>query len=248
MKIILLLLLIAPFQTPKTNQVLFDFRQDKRGSIAKIPAAMQRTVLAKVFRKYLADESKCNSNFEPGNAGDYLKAQRNAGQIVPTIVDQATGSFTAPGQTQTAYLISVGECGASHADNFGTKRMAIFNGNQLVAEVDTEFRSSILHKTDLDADGVDELLMATSDMNQGVIIEIAALVNFKNGRMNLVNDFGQVVEDSCGTAMPGSESTAAVLSYPGGASTGMPKFRIDHYKATCRSVKRWRFKSTGKLS
>jgi hypothetical protein len=238
---------IGTAQTPKQNQILFDFRTDKRGSEAKIPAATQRTVLSKVFRTFLTDQSKCNSQFEPANTDNYLKALRDAGQIAPTIVDVATGSFTATAQTQTAYLISVNECGASHADNYGSKRMAIFSGDKLVADVDLNFKNSILRKTDLNADGVDELLLMSAGMNQGIIVEMSVLVDFKNGQMNVLEDFGQTSEDSCGSAMPGSESIAAVVSFSAGASAGMPKFRIDHYKSACRRVKTWRFKSTGKL-
>src|SRR5690242_13540525 len=97
--------------TPK--QVLIDFRQDKTTSPPKISPATQKFVLSKVFRRYLTDEHKCNANFA-GNAGDdYLKAARNAGQIVPAIIDSVTGSFTVSGQAQTLYVISVSECNAS---------------------------------------------------------------------------------------------------------------------------------------
>lgn len=235
----------AVAQTPKQNQVLFDFRLEKRGNVTRIPPAAERAILSKIFRKFLPDTAKCNPQFDPGNAADYLKVARDAGQFAPSILDQATGSFTAAGQTQTAYLISSNECGASHADNFGSKRMAIFSGDKLVTNVDVEFRSTILRKTDFNGDGIDELLLMTSDMNQGIIVETAALVEFKNGRANVIEDFGQATEDSCGSSMPGSESIAAVISYPAGA--GMPKFRTDHYRSACRKVKVWRFKSTGKL-
>src|SRR6476660_6526065 len=100
-------------------------------------------VLSKGFRKYLSDSQKCNPQFEANGNDNYLAAARKAGQIAPSIIDSTTGSFTAAGQTQTAYLISVSECGASHADNFGTSRLAIFSGQQLVADVDTDFMSFI---------------------------------------------------------------------------------------------------------
>jgi hypothetical protein len=168
-------------------------------------------VIAKVFRRYLTDESKCNPDFDASGATDALKAARNAGQIVPSILDSATGSFTSPGQSQTLYVIAVSECNASHADNFGTKRVAIFSGQQLVADMDADFRSGIVKKTDLNGDGIDELLMTTGDMNQGNLIEIASLVDFPRGRLHLVQDFGTVVDDSCASELQGSASKASVL-------------------------------------
>ncbi|MCU1264896.1 MAG: hypothetical protein JWM21_1214 [Acidobacteria bacterium] len=240
--------LLAQKQTPPAAKaVLFDFRNDRKIASPRIPMATQRMVLSKVFRRYLTDESKCGSRLESGNSADPLKAARNAGQIVPSIVDMASGSFTATGQLQTAYVISVSECNASHAENFGTKRVAIFAGQRLVADVDVDFRGSIIRKTDLNSDGMDELLMATGDMNQGTLTELAALLDFPNGRMRVIQDFGTVTEDSCASEIPGSSSKASVLSIANAAPGKMPKVRQDNYSANCRKAKRWRFVSTGQM-
>lgn len=227
------------------RQVLVDFRVDRPMRAVRIPLATQRQVLSKVFRKYLTDESKCDQQFVP-SGNDYLEAARNAGQIVPTIVDMASGSFTAAGQRQTAYVISVNECGASHADNYGSKRVAIFSGQQLVMDVDDDFRSSIVKKTDLNGDGIDELLMTTGDMNQGVLFEAASLLGFQNGRLRVIQDLGTVVENSCPSEMPGSSSKASLVSINPAAPGSMPTLRVDNYESGCRR-KRWRFVSTGKM-
>jgi hypothetical protein len=157
-----------------------------------------------------------------------------------------TGSFTAAGQTQTLYVISVSECNASHADNFGTKRVAIFSGQQLVADVDSDFMVTILKKTDLNSDGIDELLMVSGDMAQGTLTEMAVLVSFQNGRRRVIQDFGTVVEDSCGAAMPDSTSDASVLYISDVVPGNMPKLTQENYTASCRRTKRWRLVSKGK--
>jgi hypothetical protein len=241
--------LVAQTQTfpAPQKQILFDFRPNRTTAPLKIPLGTQRTVLSKVFRKYLTDEGKCNPKFDASSSTDPLKAARNAGQIVPAIVDVASGSFTAPGRPETAYVISVSECNASHADNFGTKRVAIFLGQQLIADVDVDFKGSIVRKTDLNSDGIDELLMTSGDMNQGTLIEMAALLDFQNGRLRVVEDFGTVTEDSCASGMQGSSSKASVLSISDVMPGKMPKLRIDNYGASCRKVKKWRFLSTGKM-
>ena len=230
----------------KGRQVLFDFRKDHVTSSPRITAATQRMVLSKVFRKYLTDGDKCSHPVD-ASGDDFLAAARRAGQIVPSINDMATGSFTAPGQTQTLYVIAVGECNASHAENFGSKRVAIFSGQQLVADFDIDFHSTIMRKTDLNSDGVDELLMVTGDMAQGTLIEMATLFEFRNGRAHVLEDFGTVVEDSCAAEMSGSSSKASVLSISDIEPGKMPKLRIDNYVASCRTAKRWRFLSTGKM-
>ncbi len=195
----------------KQTQILFDFRVERTSAAPKIPSGTERTVLSKVFRKYLTDASKCNPDFD-ASGNDPLEAARNAGQIVPSIDDVASGSFTAPGRPETAYVIFVSECNAAHADNYGTKRVAIFSGQQLIADVDVNFKRSIVRKTDLNSDGLDELLMVGGDMNQGSVFEAAALLDFPNGRVRVIEDFGTVKEDSCASGLPDSSLKASIVS------------------------------------
>ncbi len=170
------------------------------------------------------------TQFDASSGTDPLKAARDAGQIVPSIADMATGSFTAAGRQEIAYVISVSECNASHADNFGTKRVAIFSGQQLIADVDTDFRINIVRKTDLNGDGIDELLMTSGEINQGIIVEMATLLEFQNGLLRIIQDFGTSVLYTS-EVVPGN----------------MPRLRMDNYVASCRKAKRWRFLSTGKM-
>jgi len=252
MKPIIFLLIVVSVAVGQTGlrkdrQLLVDFRNNNDSAPVKITPATQRAVLSKLFRRYLTDANQCKADFDMGNAADPLAAARKAGQMVPSIEDMATGSFTAPGQTQTAYVIFVAECNASHADNFGTRRVAIFSGQQLVADVDADFMMDIVRKTDLNGDGIDELLMKSSYMGQGTLTEMATLVSFQNGRRNVLQDFGTVVEDSCASGFQGSASKASVLYTPAFAPGLMPKLIQENYVASCRNTKRWKFVSTGMM-
>ncbi len=244
------LVTVAPAQTPtmqKDRQVLLDFRIDRKLNNVRIPVATQRNVLSKVFRRYLTDSNRCNSEVDTSKGTDPLAEARKAGQIVPSIIDMTTGSFTAANQTQTLYVISVSECNASHADNFGTKRVAIFSGQQLVADVDADFASSIVRKTDLNSDGIDELLMNTGDMAQGTLTEMSTLVSFQGGRRRVIQDFGAVVEDSCAAEMPSSTSEASVIYISDVVPGNMPKITQENYSSSCRGKTRhWRLVSRGK--
>lgn len=232
---------------PAPKNILFDFRNERTGAPPRIPLATQKYVISKVFRRYLTDENKCNPDFDASGSDDRLAAARRAGQIVPSILDMETGSFTGPLKQETLYVISVSECYATHAENFGTKRVAIFSGQQLVADMDVDFKMGSVKKTDLNGDGVDELLMTAGDMNQGVIIELAGLISFQNGRYRVIEDFGTVMEDSCASGSPGSSAKASVISISEAAPGAMPRLRMDNYEGGCRKARRWRFISTGKM-
>ena len=236
--ILLLLLALTPVLAQRQRTILFDFRKDNVNPAQKISPATERDVLRKVFRRYHTDPQRCG---DIGDAGeDFLAAARKAGQIVPDIAEAISGSFTAAGQTETAYLIYVNECNASHADNYGSKRVAIFSGSQLIADVDVDFKGDIASKTDLNMDGIDELLMTSSYMGQGELTEMAALLSFQDGRMRVIQDFGTVVTDTCATLRPGSTTKAAVLSITNAKLGQMPEIRADNYVAGCGKVKRWR--------
>lgn len=245
MKTILFLLLPLAFvpvtaqrpQAPR-RQVLYDFRNERTDPPPKISAATQRDVLSKVFRRYLTNVNRCQENFDAGES--FLAGARRAGQIVPDVADVVTGSFTAAGQNETAYLIYVNECNASHADNFGSKRLAIFSGPRLVADIDLDFKSSVVAKTDLDLDGINELLMTSGDMAQGVVIELAALLSFQNGRMRVIQNFDIVLNDDCASLRPTAARKAAVLSYANATLGQIPKIRVDYYAAGCNRARRWR--------
>lgn len=231
--------IVAQSSKPK----LFDFRLATRNNPPRTTTAVDRRVLSAVFPKYLNDERNCKE--EVDTTGEYLAAMRKAGQIVPSILDMAKGSFTAAGQEETAYLISVGECNASHADNFGSKRLAIFAGNKLVLDIDANFKSGILKKTDLNLNGVDELLMFGGDMHQGIVIETAALYELQAMKLVVMQDFQKVYEDSCASLITGSAIEASVIFLSTAKSGQMPTFQVENYRSRCGKTKRWRLMSKG---
>ena len=104
-----------------------------------------------------------------------------------------------------------------------------------------------MRKTDLNSDGIDELLMNTGDMSMGTLTEMATLVSFQGGRRRVIQDFGAVVEDSCAAEMPSSTSEASVIYISDVVPGNMPKLTQENYSSSCRGKTRhWRLVSRGK--
>jgi len=243
--VFLLSLFVCAQVAAQTNRdKLFDFRSEARNNPPRITSAANKKVLTAVFPRHLSDARFCK-DIDTSGAEDYLAAMRKAGQVVPAILDLTTGSFTARGEQQSAFLISVGECNASHADNFGSKRLAIFNGDKLILNVDAEFKSGILAKTDFDANGINELLLYGGDMNQGILTETAALYEIRNRKLVNLKDFQKVYENSCATLARGSAMLASVIFIAPIRSDRMPDCPVENYRSPCTQNRRWRLISKG---
>ncbi|HEX8649512.1 MAG TPA: hypothetical protein VF708_01630 [Pyrinomonadaceae bacterium] len=231
------------------QRVLYDFRRLPQIKQPVLTPVERRKILSAVFSSYLKSADECKSVDE--SSGDYLAAARKAGQIVPDVVSMATGSFTASGERQMAYIISVSECNASHADNFGTKRLAIFSGEKLVADVDTDFQRRILRTLDLNSDGVNELLLVGGDINQGIAVDVASLVDFQAGQLRTIKDFKMIREDACESGLSDSNVRASVIHYSVAVKGQMPEFRVENYRARCLSngrLGKWTFLSSGEMT
>ena len=234
-----------------SQQVLYDFRKERGDNPPKLTPEAEQKILSAVFSSYFKSDEGCRGVETPvAEDGDHLAAARKAGHITPGVVSMATGSFTAAGQQQTAYIISVWECNASHADNNGTKRLAVFSGQKLVADVDTDFKKEILRTLDLNGDGVNELLLSGGDMNQGITVEVAALVELHDGKLRVIKDFEKTEENSCESGLSDSNATASVISYTPTAKGKMPVFHVDNYRAKCLPDDKlggWQFLSSGPM-
>ena len=82
--------------------------------------------------------------------------------------------------------------------------------------------------------------MTTGDMAQGELIEMAALLGFQGGKMQVIQEFGTVVHDDCASLRTESTAKAAVLSYSKTNPFSMPKITANYYAGGCGNVRRWR--------
>jgi hypothetical protein len=236
-----------PLAVAGAIEVLFDFRDSDTGLDApKLSSQEEDFIFASVFGpkpdfvedEYIAcedDRAKC------------LAAERAAWRIRPEVRARVAGAFTQPGVQQTAYLIAVNERYADHADNFGTKRLAIFEGRRLVLDVDIGDHGGILKTFDLNRDGTSELLLEGGFMQMGHETLWSKLIEFRGGRQRVVKDFGDVYAGDCGAKDDGQTFGVQVLYTPAARGSFPQGFRQDVYRTGCGDQSNWKYVPGGSI-
>jgi len=207
------------------KQLLFDFRTEPLSG-SKVPPDVEKKIFDKIFTKYLTSDNAC-----PHNLQKNLEQKRQAGLMVPGIVSEVKGSFTGPGLDQTAYLIWVSECDASHAEDYGSKRLVVMSGDQVVLNAETN-AASILKTLDLNQDGVNELLLTRGWSGQGLILQYADIVQAQGATLKTLKDFKMVAVDSCLADQNKTVRAAALYANVKGKGQS-PQFSQENFQAAC---------------
>lgn len=217
----------APPPTVEREVLIYGDTASTDPKIETVPQAEQSRILRRVFPKYLTDAQKCSPNITS------IDDSRRRGEMVPRVVSAASGSFTAAGVSQRLYVIFVGECGATHADNFGSGLVVTFQNDAIVARATISGSSAIQHLFDLDGDGRLELLITSGFMNYGAMTMSASLEQVGATSLTTLKDFGEVMASNCAGAFETKEeqvSTIRALTSPGHA----PIFRVTTKKGSCQ--------------
>ena len=182
-------------------------------------------LLHRLFPKYLKRGQRCDEETEFTTTEEDVKA----GQFRPEVESVVRGSFTKAGSRETAYLISMGEC---HVARFWTYRLVIISGNQLIIHQNVP-ANSIRKVSDLDGDGIQELLIEGGGTGAGGSETNARLISLSHGRFQVLKDFHEVVVDSCSQGRSEDEILAAVIIYRSKGPGVLPEFQTVNYEAKC---------------
>lgn len=243
------------------KDVLYDWRKTDEFKPAVVDKDLEKRILEAVSRAHhekpqtptpapspqQSPQTGENQNQNPPSLPWFTDEMSNA-----TITGVANGSFTEAGKQQIAYLIDTRTGG--HADNFGPKYLAIFNGETYVADFPVPNLSLILQAYDLNRDGLNELLLGYSNTQMGEVQEWAKLVQVAQGKLRVIRDFGNVYHSTCGSASVSDKGIdSSVIFYTPASNNQMPDFRVDNYRAACPAEgsevaqDQWKYTSTGKL-
>lgn len=210
---------------PTQPLVFIDAREEIEIKSEDLEPGEKTRRLEKLFGQYGKDKTVCGPDSSKiGSESD--------GRFVPSIEGKVTGSFTAPNAKETVYLIWLNECFAHIPNDFGTRRIAVFSGDELVFE-DIVPDKALKKLGDLNGDGIDEILLTHGWVGQGHIFQSAQLVQLAGGKVNEIIDFQGVSDDSCGSGMEGAGRYAKVITKLPQGPGKMPKFSTQYYKAPC---------------
>lgn len=243
------------------KDVLYDWRKAEEFKPAAVDKDLEKRIIEAVARAH-QEKPKPTPAASPQASPETGTTQNQTQPSVPwlsldemsnaVITGVANGSFTEAGKQQTAYLIDTRT--GTHADNFGPKFLAIFNGDSYVADFPVPNMSLILQAYDLNRDGINELLLGYANTQTGEVQEWSRLVQVSQAKLRVIRDFGPVYHSTCGNPNASDKAIdAAVVFYTPAANNQMSDFRVDNYRAQCPSEgsevtpDQWKYTSTGKL-
>jgi hypothetical protein len=161
--------------------------------------------------------------------------RRNADDI--SISQIVTGSFTAANVQEVAYVIrGSGAIRAQTRIDMGNDaRLVVFSGSRVVANAPF-YGIGVLKTSDLNRDGVDELLLYAGATGTGETVTSAELVEVKGKRLRTVKDFGSVESIyRCfgGEDDSGGRHVTSIIRYAPAKAGAFPHFRVEFYECAC---------------
>ena len=204
-------------------------RLRRESANAEAPRPERERLFHRLFgTRFLSDVSECGPS-----PGEYdLAKQLKIGRFVPRVSQKVLGSFTRAKATQSLYVIANGECDASHADNWGTVTLAVFEGDAVVARTIATGGSEVGEVLDLDQHGGNEFMLNSYWSGINSHTTDAKLVRIGPEGLVVLKDFGTVHDCTWGIdPQPGlSETLASVRAVLGAAS---PQYYVERWLRGC---------------
>jgi hypothetical protein len=151
----------------------------------------------------------------------------------PLINSVRDGSFTAPGMQETVYLIQKSGPIVLAPESLKGTTLAVFSGEHLVARVAATEFNFIPRLSDLNQDGINELLLQGSSYHRGTLVSWAKLVDLIDGQLRVIKDFDVLEKDSCGSRDTTAEIIVGVVRHTLPGQDTWPEFAVTYYRATC---------------
>ena len=226
---------VAPSATPPVAapaprwEVLYSTAPDVSlpDSRTRLTPPEQAKILGTLFERYI-ESGVCGPLSDPSAPAPSLEQARASGQFRPAVGDAVAGAFTVRGARELLVLVHVGECHASAAQGYGTRRLVLMRGDRPVLDLETT-ATGIEAARDLNLDGTLEVVLGEGATGQGVVTKQATVVSLARGKLSEVRALGQVLEDTCSGPTPTGLKSTRVSSLAGAT----PEFRVEARETAC---------------
>jgi hypothetical protein len=195
-------------------------------ALAPQPASadLAAPLLAVLFPRSLPSVDRC-----PDQVASAAQA-RAEGWLVPRVAHQASGSFSGPGLREQLVDVRVGECGATHAEGWGSRRLVLWADGRV--RLDVEAPGRLAGVVDLEGDGVSEILLENGGTAQGLTTSRLKVARIEGQGVKILADLGVVYEGNCGAQTPEDEEVSLVKAI---ARPGLPlDFELQKDRRPCR--------------
>jgi hypothetical protein len=203
------------------KEILWDFRKTDNGKIPNFPKAETKAVFTFLFGDKWDNELAISSRF--------------------------SGSFTKPNAKETLYY--VGGCeeeagfqstvNCAHVSWWNAGRIAVYDGTTPVMKLETALGYEVGKITDINGDGINEILSFSGYSNQGATETGATLGHIVDGKYEEIKSFAGY-SDSCGNDDKSSQiAKAAVISYAPTTNGKFPAFTEEYFQNKCENSQ-WR--------
>lgn len=155
------------------------------------------------------------------------------GEPVADMYGTVYGAFTHAGVREELTIVDFYDCPPRATDE---QRIVLVRDESLVIDVDSQWNLVRCHQ-DLDGDGDDELILSRiTTEDDGIVREAIAVVNVKDGALEIIHDFGVTSQFDCLFGESKMGSTEAQLYYR--KASGKLDFEVRSRHETCESRRR----------
>ncbi len=157
-----------------------------------------------------------------------------------TISSKVSGSFTKPNAKETLYYVGGCDEGegftskCAHATMWSAGRIAIYDGPTPVTKTEADLGSEIVKITDVNGDGINEILGFYFNMGQGYAGANGSLGQIEDGKYKEIKSFSGF-SDSCGTGSDQMIAKAAVIRYLPTTNGKFPIFSEEYFQNKCEN-------------
>jgi hypothetical protein len=236
---------VAAVVTPtfiKDKVTLYDPREAI--TMPSVSKEESEKILSKLFTKRLAKIEDCK-DAEPG--AKESEEDIKSGQIAPLVVTKLTGAFTAPGLSQSLYLVDVGECNAdSTRDAAATTSWWVLTEKDEIKAKPVGAKANFYIPVDLEQNGTLEILtVVEGSSGGGSQYEYADLYMLSEKETTKIESFtlNDVMTDYCSVpneeGEPGMQEIMVVSMTPTEPGK-LPTFSGEKFTGTCEKTPKWK--------